>query len=161
MSNVLTPKQKEATPAFTKENHKKIERFAKSHWEGNLKTGKGTISTESKVLDCSKFSFTTRFNQEEKGTNPEELLAAAHAGCFTMSVASLLAAKGFLAKSLDTKATVVMEGLQIKSVLLVISGSVDSLLAEDFAKITLEAQKTCMISAILKIPVKLETKFIA
>jgi osmotically inducible protein OsmC len=160
MSKNLAPKQKEVTPAFTKENPKKIERFAKSHWEGNLKTGKGTLSTESKVLDCAKFSFTTRFTQDEKGTNPEELLAAAHAGCFNMSLLSILSKKGFITKSLDTKATVIMEGLSITVIHLSISGSVDSMVAEEFAEITLEAQKICMISNILKIPVTLETKFI-
>ena len=143
-----------------KELPKKIERFVSAHWSGNLKIGKGTLSTESEILDDTKYSFASRFQEDEKGTNPEELLAAAHAGCFTMSVAALLSKKGFVATSLDTKATVTMEGLHITIIHLSIAGKVDEMLAEDFAEITFEAQKTCMLSTILKIPVTLETTFI-
>ena len=70
-------------------------RTATAHWQGNLKDGKGNISTQSGILDKTNYSFKTRFEEGEKGTNPEELLAAAHAGCFTMSVASMLDKKGF------------------------------------------------------------------
>lgn len=152
MSNTITSKETESI--------KKVERFATAHWDGNLKTGKGTLSTESEILDETKYSFATRFTDDNKGTNPEELFAAAHAGCFTMSVAALLSKKGFVATSLDTKATVTMEGLHITTIHLAIAGTVDEMLAEDFSEITFEAQKTCMISMILKIPITLETTFI-
>ena len=71
-----------------------MKRTAKAHWQGNLKEGKGTLSTQSGVLDKTNYSFKTRFEEGEKGTNPEELLAAAHAGCYTMSVVSILTKKG-------------------------------------------------------------------
>jgi osmotically inducible protein OsmC len=71
-----------------------MKRTASAHWEGDLKAGKGTLSTQSTVLDKSQYSFGTRF-ENGKGTNPEELLGAAHAGCFTMAVSAGLGQAGF------------------------------------------------------------------
>jgi lipoyl-dependent peroxiredoxin len=134
-------------------------RTAKAHWEGNLKEGKGTLSTQSGVLENTNYSFKTRFEEGEKGTNPEELLAAAHAGCFTMAVSSMLGAKGITANKLDTEATLTMEGLSITGIHLNITGNVSGINAEDFATITKDAEKNCLISKVLNIPITSEVHF--
>ena len=134
-------------------------RTAKAHWEGNLKEGKGTLSTQSGVLEDTNYSFKTRFEEGEKGTNPEELLAAAHAGCFTMAVSSMLNAKGITANKLDTQATLTMEGLSITGIHLNITGSVLGINAEEFAIITEDAEKNCLISKVLNIPITSEAHF--
>jgi lipoyl-dependent peroxiredoxin len=134
-------------------------RTATAHWEGNLKEGKGTLSTQSGVLESTNYSFKTRFEEGEKGTNPEELLAAAHAGCFTMAVSSMLNAKGITANKLDTIATLTMEGLSITGMHLKITGSVPGINAEDFATITKDAEQNCLISKVLNIPITSEVHF--
>jgi lipoyl-dependent peroxiredoxin len=134
-------------------------RTAKAHWEGNLKEGKGTLSTQSGVLESTNYSFKTRFEEGTKGTNPEELLAAAHAGCFTMAVSSMLNAKGITASKLDTEATLTMEGLNITGIHLNISGSIPGINAEEFATITKDAEKNCLISKVLNIPITSEAHF--
>ena len=135
-------------------------RTAKAHWEGNLKEGKGTLSTQSGILEKTNYSFKTRFEEGEKGTNPEELLAAAHAGCFTMAVASMLGVKGITADNLDTEARLTMEGLSITAIHLNIKGSVPGINAEDFATITKDAEKNCLVSKVLNIPITSESHFI-
>jgi lipoyl-dependent peroxiredoxin len=134
-------------------------RTAKAHWEGNLKEGKGTLSVQSGVLENTNYSFKTRFEEGTKGTNPEELLAAAHAGCFTMAVSSMLNAKGITANKLDTEATLTMEGLNITGIHLNIAGSVPGIDAEGFATITKDAEKNCLISKVLNIPITSEVHF--
>jgi lipoyl-dependent peroxiredoxin len=134
-------------------------RTATAHWEGNLKEGKGTLSTQSGVLESTNYSFKTRFEEGEKGTNPEELLAAAHAGCFTMAVSSMLNAKGITANKLDTIATLSMEGLTISGMHLNITGSVPGINAEEFATITKDAEQNCLISKTLNIPITSEVHF--
>ncbi len=136
-----------------------MKRTAKAHWEGNLKEGKGTLSTQSGVLESTNYSFKTRFEEGEKGTNPEELLAAAHAGCFTMAVASMLGVKGIIAKTLDTEATLTMEGLNITGIHLNITGSIADINAEEFTTITRDAEKNCLISKVLNIPITSEAHF--
>ena len=133
-----------------------MKRTAKAHWSGNLKEGKGNITTQSGILNHTNYSFKTRFTGEETGTNPEELLAAAHAGCFTMAVSAALTEKGLIAQALDTEATVQMEGLSITSVHLHITGQVDGLSAADFESITKAAEKNCLISKVLSIPISSE-----
>lgn len=134
-------------------------RTATAHWEGNLKEGRGTLSTQSGVLDGANYSFKTRFEDGEKGTNPEELVAAAHAGCFTMAVSSMLNAKGIKANKLDTIATLTMEGLKITSMHLNITGSIPGIKAEEFSVITKDAEQNCLISKILNIPITSEVHF--
>jgi len=138
-----------------------MKRTAQAHWQGNLKEGKGTLSTQSGILTKTNYSFKTSFEEGEKGTNPEELLAAAHAGCFTMAVASILTQKGFSPASLDTEATVTMEGLSIKTVHLSITGSVAGLIAEDFLTVTKDAEKNCLISKVLSIPISSEAHLLS
>src|SRR5664279_1089446 len=85
-----------------------MKRTAQAKWQGDLKSGGGTISTASGTLASTPYSFHTRF-EEGKGTNPEELLAAAHAGCFTMAVSAQLAGAGLKAESLETTCTISLE----------------------------------------------------
>lgn len=134
-------------------------RTAKAHWEGNLKEGTGTLSTQSGILEQTNYSFKTRFEEGQKGTNPEELLAAAHAGCFTMAVSSMLNAKGITANKLDTEATLTMEGLSITGMHLNITGSIPGINAEEFATITKDAEQNCLISKVLNIPITSEAHF--
>src|ERR1700676_361035 len=85
-------------------------RKASAVWKGSLKEGKGTIATDSGVLSNTPYSFSTRF-EDGKGTNPEELIAAAHAGCFTMALSGQLSAAGITPESLETTASLTMEKL--------------------------------------------------
>ena len=134
-----------------------MERIAKAHWQGDFKDGKGTLSTESGILNETNYSFKTRFEEGVKGTNPEELLAAAHAGCFTMSVAAILTKKGINPKTLDTKASVTLEGLNITKVHLAITGAVSGLTADGFSEVTKDAAKNCLMSKVLNIPITSES----
>ena len=138
-----------------------MKRTAKAHWEGNLKEGKGALTTQSGVLNQTNYSFKTRFAEGEAGTNPEELLAAAHAGCFTMAVGAILTEKGLSPTALDTEATLQMEGLSITSIHLRITGSVSGSSAEEFEAITKGAEQNCLISKVLNIPISSEAHFVA
>ena len=135
-------------------------RIAKAQWEGNLKEGKGTLSTQSGILENTNYSYKTRFEEDENGTNPEELMAAAHAGCFTMSVSAMLSKKGYTATSLNTTATLTMDGSKIFGIHLVITGDVADISVEDFVTITKDAEKNCLISKVLNIPITSEAHFI-
>jgi lipoyl-dependent peroxiredoxin len=133
-----------------------MKRTAKAHWSGNLKEGKGSLTTESGILNNSNYNFKNRFEEDKNGTNPEELLGAAHAGCFTMFVSSLLTNKGLNPISLDTVATVTLEGIIIKGVHLSITGSVAGITADEFTAVTKEAEKDCPVSNALSIAISTE-----
>ena len=137
-----------------------MKRTAKAHWTGTLKDGKGELTSPSGVLNKTNYSFKTRFEEGVTGTNPEELLAAAHAGCFTMAVGAILTQKGLTPISLDTEASVTMEGLSITAVHLTITGSVEGLDADEFIAITKDAEKNCLISKVLNIPISSEAHFL-
>ena len=128
-------------------------RKANAHWSGNLKEGNGTLTTASNILKKTNYSYKTRFEDGAAGTNPEELLAAAHAGCFTMAVAAMLTQKNITPTSLDTQATLTMEGLSITNIHLSIAGLVPGITADDFNTITKDAEKNCLISKVLNIPI--------
>ena len=130
-----------------------MKRTAKAHWTGTVKEGKGQLTTPSEVLNKTNYSFKTRFEGGQKGTNPEELLAAAHAGCFTMAVSLALTEKGLNPEALDTEATVSMEGLSISGVHLSITGTVKGISESDFTALAKSAEKNCLISKVLSIPV--------
>ncbi len=136
-----------------------MKRTAKAHWSGTLKEGKGTLTTQSGILENTNYSFKTRF-EGDKGTNPEELLAAAHAGCYTMAVGAILTEKGLNPKSLDTEAVVSMEGLTITGVHLSITGSVAGISEADFIAITKDAEKNCIISKALSVKITSEAHFV-
>ena len=132
-----------------------MKRTASAHWEGDLKTGKGNLSTQSTTLNKTQYSYNTRF-ADGVGTNPEELLVAAHAGCFTMAVSAMLTEAGFIATSLDTVATVTMEDLTVTGIHLAITGKVPNITAPKFFEIVKGAEKNCIISKALSVPISSE-----
>ena len=136
-------------------------RTATAHWQGNLKDGNGTLSTQSGILTKTNYSFKTRFEEGQKGTNPEELLAASHAGCFTMWVASIIDKKGLIPTSLETTATLTLEGLSITAIHLSIKGSVKGLNANEFDLVVKEAEQNCIVSKALKVAITSEAHFIS
>jgi len=138
-----------------------MKRKASAEWRGDLKTGKGLVSTDSGVLRSSPYSFTTRF-EEEKGTNPEELIAAAHAGCFTMALSGELGKASLVAESLRTTATVTMEkveaGWTVTGSHLEVSGRVPGATEEAFRAAAQAAEKGCPISRLLNAKITMESK---
>ncbi len=140
-----------------------FKRYATAHWEGDLKTGQGRMSTpQSGLFDGTRYSFNTRFG-EEKGTNPEELLAAAHAGCYSMALGFILNNAGFTATRIDTRAEVLMEtspGPHAVGVHLVVTATVPGIDAAGFAAIAATAKENCVISKALALPVTLDAKLL-
>ena len=136
-----------------------MKRTASAHWEGDLKTGKGNISTQSTTLNKTQYSFSTRF-EEGVGTNPEELLAAAHAGCFTMSVSAALGREGITPAALDTVATLTLENLTVTGIHLAINGSVPGIDAAKFQEVTKGAEQNCIISKALSVPITSEATLV-
>src|SRR5262244_1688370 len=129
-----------------------MQRKASAVWQGDLKAGKGTISTASGVLSNSQYSFSTRF-ENGVGTNPEELVAAAHAGCFSMALSAQLGNANMTAQSIDTKATLTMEktdaGFTITAINLDVKARIPSGNKAAFDKAAEEAKKNCPISRLL------------
>ena len=136
-----------------------MKRTASAHWEGDLKTGKGTVSSQSTVLNNTQYSFKTRF-EDGVGTNPEELLAAAHAGCFTMAISNILGQAGFTATALDTVATLTLEGLDVTGIHLSITGSVPGISAEAFTETVKAAEVNCIISKALKVAISSDANLV-
>ena len=129
-----------------------MKRRASAVWKGGLKDGKGTISTESKVLSDTQYSFTTRF-ENGVGTNPEELIAAAHAGCFSMALSGQLGNAGMTAESIRTDATVTMEkldaGWTVTGIHLAVVCAIPGADAAKFATAADNAKAGCPISRLL------------
>ncbi len=123
-------------------------RFAKAFWTGNGKEGNGNISTESGVLNEVHYGYTSRF-ENASGTNPEELIAAAHAGCFTMKLSFVLAEAGFTATSINTKCDVDFQNGEIVSSHLTVQASIPHMNKEDFDKAITEAKENCPVSKLL------------
>jgi osmotically inducible protein OsmC len=136
-----------------------MKRTASAHWEGDLKEGKGNLSTQSSTLNKTQYSFKTRF-EDGVGTNPEELLAAAHAGCFTMAVSMILGQAGFTATSLDTTATVTLEGMAITGSHLSIKATIPNIDNAKFQEIVKAAEQNCLVSKALSIPVTSEASLV-
>lgn len=130
-----------------------IARKASAHWTGDLRSGQGTVSTGSGVLQDAQYSFKTRF-ENGVGTNPEELLAAAHAGCFTMQLSALLAGDGHDPQDLRTEATCEMvregAGFKISTMRLTIRGRVGNIDQAEFEKHVQEAADLCPLSRVMK-----------
>jgi osmotically inducible protein OsmC len=130
-----------------------MKRSANAKWEGDLLAGKGTLSTESHVLNGSPYSFKTRF-EEQPGTNPEELLAAAHAGCFTMALSNQLAQKGLTPEKLATKCTITLgkdeSGFSITESHLELQATVPGASQELFDLAVSEAETGCPVSKLFK-----------
>jgi len=136
-----------------------IVRSGSAHYSGLGKDGKGHVSTQSGVLDQQPYGFSTRF-EEGKGTNPEELIAAAHASCFTMALSFGLAKAGYADGELDTTAKVSLdkdeEGFKVSKSALTLQASVPGISQEEFATIADDAKANCPISKLLNAEVTLE-----
>lgn len=132
----------------------KFTRRANANWKGTGMEGKGTISTQSTTLDNAQLSFKTRFEQGV-GTNPEELIAAAHSGCFTMQLSFLLSEAGFVPEDLDTTAKVTFEDGTITLIQLELTGKVPGISEEDFEKAAEKAKEICPISKLLNTEITL------
>ena len=130
-----------------------MDRSASAVWHGGLKDGKGTISTQSGVLKETQYSFSTRF-ENGVGTNPEELIAAAHAGCFTMALSGQLSSADFTAEELNTTAVVTMEktddGPTVTKIKLTTRAKVPNIEKEKFDELAKKAKEGCPISRLLK-----------
>lgn len=136
-------------------------RKAKAVWRGTGRAGNGQLSTGSGVLAETPYSFRTRF-ENEKGTNPEELIAAAHAGCFTMALAFQLQGAGFTPTELSTEAAVSLEpegqGFRITRSALTLRANVPNLDQAAFDKMAGEAEKNCPVSKVLNAQITLDAK---
>lgn len=138
-----------------------MKRNASAVWNGDLKGGKGQISSESGVLKNSQYSFSTRF-EEGKGTNPEELIAAAHAGCYSMALSNELAGAGLSPESVETRASVTLdkveEGFAITKIHLDVKAKVPGASKDDFEAAAGRAKTGCPVSKLMKAEITLESQ---
>jgi osmotically inducible protein OsmC len=136
-----------------------MERTASAVWNGSLKEGKGAITTQSGVLSDVPYSFVTRF-ENGKGTNPEELIAAAHAGCFTMALSAQLGTMNFTPQSLRTSANLTLEkldgGWTISKIHLDVSARVPGISASAFESAAASAKANCPVSRLLKAEITMD-----
>jgi lipoyl-dependent peroxiredoxin len=136
-----------------------MQRSATAEWRGDLKGGKGTISTDSGVLSETQYSFSTRF-ENGQGTNPEELIAAAHAGCFSMALSAQLGERGITPESLRTKSTVTLDktadGFTVTKSHLVLNARVPGVDRAKFDEAAKAAKEGCPISKLLKAEITLD-----
>ncbi|MCM2439044.1 OsmC family protein [Agrobacterium vitis] len=137
----------------------KIEKYGSAQWSGGLKDGKGKVSTQSGALDAYPYGFNTRF-EGVTGSNPEELIGAAHAACFTMALSMMLGEAGLTADSLETKANVTLEkqeaGFAITAIELVLKGKVPGADEARFTEIANQAKAGCPVSkALASVPISL------
>jgi osmotically inducible protein OsmC len=138
-----------------------MQRKASAVWNGDLKAGKGSISTESGTLSNAQYSFLTRF-ESGVGTNPEELIAAAHAGCFSMALSAQLGGAGFKPEKIETTATVNMEKLEqgwtVTEVFLQVKARVPGVDQASFDKLAAAAKAGCPISRLLNAKITMDAK---
>lgn len=141
-----------------------IDRKAKAQWKGDLTSGTGTISTASGILSSTPYSFKSRFEQGT-GTNPEELLAAAHAGCFSMALSLMLQNEGLKADSIDTSCTITLakdgEGFSITKSHLVLEAKVPGATNEVFTRVTNAAKEGCPVSKLYDTEIILDAKLVS
>jgi osmotically inducible protein OsmC len=138
-----------------------MKRTAKAHWNGTLMDGKGEITTQSTILNNTQYSFKTRF-ADGIGTNPEELIAAAHAGCFTMAVGAALTQAGFIPGDLNTEAILDLDmaALSITGIHLELHGSpIAGVSEEKFKQIAEGAKANCIISKALSVPITMDVQY--
>lgn len=138
-----------------------MKRKASAIWEGGLKNGRGLISTESRVLSDTQYSFSTRF-ENGIGTNPEELIAAAHAGCFSMALSAQLEGSGITAESIKTSATVRLEkgeaGFTITAVHLDVVARIPGADSETFNVAATKAKEGCPVSRVLNATITMDAR---
>ncbi len=136
-----------------------MRRKATAQWNGNLKKGKGSLTTDSTALDHTQYSFSTRF-ENGVGTNPEELLAAAHAGCFTMQLSAFLSEAGFVPEELITVSTIVFENGSIVRSELELQGKVPTISETEFQTIAHKAKENCPVSKAFSFEKTLDAKLL-
>jgi len=138
-----------------------MKRTASARWRGDLKQGTGSLSTQSGTLKDTPYSFAARF-ESGTGTNPEELIAAAHAGCFTMALAAALGRAGFTPQELSTQATLTLEQVSgnwtISAVHLELNGRVPNIDRAKFDELAADAKANCPVSRVLKADITLDAK---
>ncbi|ATA23977.1 OsmC family peroxiredoxin [Brenneria goodwinii] len=138
-----------------------IHKKGQAHWEGDIKQGKGTISTESGALQQQPYGFNTRF-EGKPGTNPEELIGAAHAGCFSMALSLMLGEEGYTPESIDTTADVSLDkvdgGFAITKIALNSTVKLPGIDEATFDKIIQKAKAGCPVSQLLKAEITLQYK---
>jgi len=148
----------EAKPPF-EEKAMSIVKKASAHWEGDLKTGVGSISTETGVLRDAPYGFKARF-EGGKGTNPEELIGAAHAGCFSMAFSMILGDAGLKADSIDTQADVTLDqvdgGFAITAVHLTLKAKIPGASQAQFDELSKKAKEGCPVSKVLNATITLD-----
>ncbi|HZX16841.1 MAG TPA: OsmC family protein [Pseudomonas sp.] len=136
-----------------------MKKTASAHWQGGIKDGKGTISTQSGALKSAPYGFNTRF-EDQPGTNPEELLGAAHAGCFSMALSKELGEAGMTAESIDTQAEVTLDkqdgGFAITAVHLTLKARIPGADRAAFEKAVETAKNGCPVSKVLNAEITLE-----
>ena len=132
-----------------------MKRTATAVWNGTIKEGEGKITTSSKVLNEAPYSFTSRF-KDGPGTNPEELIASAHAGCFTMKVSADLAEAGFTPTTLETTSEVSLEDGKISKSELTLNATIEGISEEDFQKLVQNSKETCPVSQALNMEITLK-----
>lgn len=133
----------------------KFTRTASAQWKGGGKDGKGTMSTESKVLDHEHYEYKTRF-EDAKSTNPEELIGAAHAGCYSMQLSFMLGEEGFTPNVLDTKAEVTFEDGSIVKIVLTLEADIPNIVKDTFDAIANKAKEICPVSKLLNTEIVLK-----
>ncbi|MBS1528251.1 MAG: OsmC family protein [Bacteroidetes bacterium] len=139
-----------------------MKRTAKAHWNGTFKEGTGDLTTQSTTLNKTQYSFKTRF-ESGVGTNPEELIAAAHAGCFTMAVGYALSEAGYTPGNLDTEATLDLDmaAVAITGIHLDLKGAKIEGVSEDkFKEIAEGAKANCIVSRALSVPITLTVQYV-
>ncbi|MHC2070666.1 OsmC family protein [Bremerella sp. T1] len=140
----------------------KIKRRGSVVWSGGLKDGKGALTTESGALSGYPYGFAARF-EGQKGSNPEELIAAAHAGCFTMALSKILGEAGLTAEKLETSAVVALEqvddGFAITTIQLSLTGKVPGATKEQFEELAGKAKAGCPVSKVLNAEISLDVTF--
>jgi osmotically inducible protein OsmC len=137
---------------------------ASAHWEGDLKSGIGSISTETGVLRDAPYGFKARF-EGGKGTNPEELIGAAHAGCFSMALSMILGGANLKADSIDTQAEVTLdqdgEGFSITAVHLILKAKIPGATQQQFDELTAKAKEGCPVSKVLNAKITLDATLLS
>lgn len=141
-----------------------IKKTASAHWEGDVKTGIGSISTETGVLNKAPYGFKARF-EGGKGTNPEELIGAAHAGCFSMALSMILGEAGLKPDSIDTQAEVSLDkvegGYGITAVHLTLKAKVPNATQAQFEEATKKAKEGCPVSKVLNAKITLDATLVS
>jgi osmotically inducible protein OsmC len=137
--------------------------YGTAKWQGGLKDGKGAITTKSGALSDYPYGFASRF-EGKPGTNPEELIGAAHAGCFTMALSLILGEAGFTAEEMNTRAEITLEkqadGFAITKSHLILRAKISGIDAATFKELTGKAEKGCPVSKLLKAEISLDAELV-